>query len=207
MNQAHWDFNGLGRKTSCWVRKNMATVVGISWECLGNLWNIISTVVEYHGIFWNMFDNTIFVLNMMEYGYGMEMEVYSGKRMYRMYTYTILPNMEKYEYVYMIIINYMCIHIYISPLYHIPYRPGWAKYTCLPLPPDFASTTMKNQHVQWLKHPQLCCFIDIYWHAFCQSATVINRTIVLLFKMAETFGSQHPAANLRYLWIRFLSYP
>jgi hypothetical protein len=60
-----------------------------------------------------MFDNTIFVLNMMEYGYGMEMEVYSGKRMYRMYTYTILPNMEKYEYVYMIIINYMCIHIYI----------------------------------------------------------------------------------------------
>jgi len=41
-----------------------------------------------------MFDNTIFVLNMMEYGFGMEMEVYSGKRMYRMYTYTILPNME-----------------------------------------------------------------------------------------------------------------
>lgn len=84
-----WD-----ERRAAWWEKNMATVVGISWECLGNLWNIISTVVEYHGIFWNMFDNTMFVLNMMEYGYGLEMEVYSGKKMYRMYINTILPNME-----------------------------------------------------------------------------------------------------------------
>ena len=49
---------------------------------------------------------------MMEYGYGMEMEVYSGKRMYRMYTYTILPNMENMNmYIWLLII--MCIYVYI----------------------------------------------------------------------------------------------